>query len=627
MFNKDFFPTPREVVDSMLVGVDVKGKIVLEPSAGKGDIVDALFEYGASRVIACEINPDLAQIVAKKAQFLKADFLEVTAEEISHVDLIVMNPPFSADEKHITHAFEIMPKGCELVALCNSETIFNPFSQYRNKLKYLIEKNGYYSSLGKVFDTAERKSDVAVCLVRLFKKKDGSEQDEFEGYFDLAETVEYGEEGIMKHNEVREIVNRYVGAVKLFDEVLDHNIRMNQLIGKFPMSEYTHGGYDNELFKFGLSQKDKPIKREQFKIIVQKAAWKYVFAQMKMEKYMTQGVKQDINKFIEKQINVPFTMKNIFKMLEIIVGTSSSRFDTALLEVFDHFTKHTKENRFSVEGWATNSSYMFNRKIIINYVFSRESYKPGDEIGLQYSRNPAYLKFDDLVKVMCSISGTDWNSIGSFWDYYIKNGQYANRPALKTNTWYDFHFFRFKGFLKNTMHLEFKDEKLWCLLNQRVGELKGFVLPEEMKKKAKQKESEIKKDKFPGAEQPPTEPERLMIEAPKKVKTEKVLGKTDDVFVSAMDYIGTGKLLIEVTGNHKPHKEFIKSQGVKNWDGKNLRWWTKYGTPAQYEALMAYFGSGNQGNEAEEEIVSETDIDPGYNYQMLNRELLNLAVA
>lgn len=793
MFNKDFYPTPREVIDTMLVGVDVKEKIVLEPSAGKGDIVDVLFEYGASRVMACEINPDLAQIVAQKAQFLKADFLDVTAEEISHVDLIVMNPPFSADEKHITHAFEIMPKGCELVALCNAETINNPFSRYRDKLKYLIDKNGYSSYLGKVFDTAERKSDVGVALVRLFKRKDGSEQDEFEGYFDLDETPEYAEEGIMKHNEIREIVNRYVGAVKLFDEVLDHNVRMNQLIGMFPMSEYTHGGYNNELFKFSLSQKDKPIKREEFKTIVQKAAWKYVFAKMKMEKYMTQGVKQDINKFIEKQVNVPFTMKNIFKMLEIIVGTSSSRFNQALLEVFDEFTKHTKDNRYAVEGWATNSHYMFNRKIIINYVFSRESYKTGDEIGIQYTRNPAYLKFDDLIKVMCSLSGIDWNSIGSFWDYYVKNGQYADRPALKTNTWYDFGFFRFKGFLKSTMHLEFKDEKLWCLLNQRVGELKGFVLPEEMKKKAKQKEKEIKKDKFPGAEPEPMEPEQLMIEAPKKAEISQINDKTNastmitntnhtkwvylneqdfksikpletfpnervirgiwkgkevtayfageitytkvvsqeaadwhnvpigsylvnawtghfptqliadvvdkmynsdtelsrktgyiskslnlgtatvcvtniestldiltqnnfivlgentpelemksrekyypkpiynsqpsldiksnnsskvqkiskmnDVFVTATNFEDTGKLLIEVTGNHKPHKEFIKSQGVKAWDGENLRWWTKFGTPAQYEALMAYFGSG----------------EVEYDYELFNRELLNIS--
>lgn len=69
----------------------------------------------------------------------------------------------------------------------------------------------------------------------------------------------------------------------------------------------------------------------------------------------------------------------------------------------------------------------------------------------------------------------------------------------------------------------------------------------------------------------------------------------NDVYVTAKPYQETGKLLIEVTGNHKQHKEFIKSQGVKAWDGEKLRWWTKYGTPAQYEALVAYFGN-SEGN-------------------------------
>ena len=39
---------------------------------------------------------------------------------------------------------------------------------------------------------------------------------------------------------------------------------------------------------------------------------------MNMEKYVTSGVMKDINKFVETQEKVPFTMKNIYKMLEII---------------------------------------------------------------------------------------------------------------------------------------------------------------------------------------------------------------------------------------------------------------------------------------------------------------------
>jgi hypothetical protein len=34
MFNNDFYPTPKEVIETMLQGLDLYGKNVLDPSAG-----------------------------------------------------------------------------------------------------------------------------------------------------------------------------------------------------------------------------------------------------------------------------------------------------------------------------------------------------------------------------------------------------------------------------------------------------------------------------------------------------------------------------------------------------------------------------------------------------------------
>ena len=42
MFGIDFYPTPREVIEQMLMGVEIQDKYVLEPSAGSGNIVDIL---------------------------------------------------------------------------------------------------------------------------------------------------------------------------------------------------------------------------------------------------------------------------------------------------------------------------------------------------------------------------------------------------------------------------------------------------------------------------------------------------------------------------------------------------------------------------------------------------------
>src|SRR6056297_423462 len=102
MFNKDFYPTPESVILESLAkaNFDITDKVVLEPSAGKGNAVEVL-KRQAREVIVCEKNDDLARIVSSKAdRFLKQDFFEVEAHEISHVDLIWMNPPFSKDEDH-----------------------------------------------------------------------------------------------------------------------------------------------------------------------------------------------------------------------------------------------------------------------------------------------------------------------------------------------------------------------------------------------------------------------------------------------------------------------------------------------------------------------------------------------
>ena len=60
---KEFYPTPEELVNKMLDGVNLNYvKTVLEPSAGKGDIVQGLkshAKYQNLDIDCVEINKDL----------------------------------------------------------------------------------------------------------------------------------------------------------------------------------------------------------------------------------------------------------------------------------------------------------------------------------------------------------------------------------------------------------------------------------------------------------------------------------------------------------------------------------------------------------------------------------------
>ena len=211
--NADFYPTPDEVINTMMMSEDFVGKTILEPSAGKGNIVDWLKKNGAGKVIACEKDTNIKKLLNGKCDIIADDFLTVSSEQISHVDYIVMNPPFSEGAKHILHAFEIAPAGCTIIALCNSESVNQGWERNATKEKLIetIELYGCKEFLGRVFDDAERRTDVHVSLIKLYKEGEG--QDEFDGYMfsNEKDSLDANEtEGLVQYNVVRDMVNRYI---------------------------------------------------------------------------------------------------------------------------------------------------------------------------------------------------------------------------------------------------------------------------------------------------------------------------------------------------------------------------------------------------------------------------------
>ncbi len=181
--NADFYPTPEDVINTMMLGEDILGKTILEPSAGSGNIVKWLKSNGAGEVIACEKEKYLQKLLVGECNLLAEDFLSVKAEQISHVDYIVMNPPFSNGVKHIKHAFDIAPAGCTIIALCNTSNLENSYSSERQELRELIALYGCSESLGAVFVASERRTDVQVSLIKLYKEAEGN--DEFAGVYVL----------------------------------------------------------------------------------------------------------------------------------------------------------------------------------------------------------------------------------------------------------------------------------------------------------------------------------------------------------------------------------------------------------------------------------------------------------
>lgn len=476
MFNDSFYPTPLSVLDQM--GIDCYDKVCLEPSSGKGDIIDYLNKNGASQVLCCEYNKDLATISASKGQLIANDFFSVTSEMISHVNLIVMNPPFSNADKHIMHAWNIAPEGCEIIALCNWETINNDRGYSRKELAELISNYGESVNLKDCFSQAERTTNVQVGLVKLFKPV-VTEGNGFDGFY-LDYDSELQENAVIGFNEIKAVVNTYVAAVRCFDKVEAVAAELKAFTNvTFVGKQKEDKSYEKHLLSFGegltfktsYSDSAGVITKSQFAKAFQKKCWNYIFDLVNIQKYVTKGVMEDINKFINNRKNYPFTVKNISKMLDIIVGTREQTMQKAIVEAVDNFTRHTHENRFGVEGWKTNDGHLLNKKFIVNYV---AGYEFGNNLRVKTYNSHQVEYLIDLQKALCLITAIDFDTIAKV--HQLKD--------LTANTWYEWGFFEFKVYKKGTGHFKFKDEKVWEMLNRAYARIKGQVLPEKFKSAA-----------------------------------------------------------------------------------------------------------------------------------------------
>lgn len=467
--NPDFYPTPNEVIEQMMLGEDYVGKTVLEPSAGSGNIVRWLKLNGSCNVVACENDLTLRNLLGNVCPLIGDDFLKLTSEQVSYVDLIVMNPPFSHGAEHIMHAWEIAPSGCTIIALCNSTNVnATCYREYR-KLQEAVELYGSSEFLGDVFSTSERKTNVNVSLVKLYKQADG--EDEFSGYFFSQEDEDAAnqntKEGLMPYNVVRDLVNRYISAVKLFDSVMEASNQINEIakVEKFSLPIY--------FTAVNAEERSTTITRAQYKKELQKYYWRVIFRKLNMEKFATSKLHQQINRFVEKQSNVPFTMKNVYSVLNMVIQTTGQRMRTALSEAFDLICSLSAENSTAGETWKTNANYMVNRKFIVSWITEYDTRWPNPFVRLKIGGNKD--RIEDICKALCFLTGTDYNNMESLSSFVGEN-------QLAWGGWFDWGFFRCRAYKKGTMHFEFKDEKVWMMFNQEVAKERGWSLPKKTNK-------------------------------------------------------------------------------------------------------------------------------------------------
>lgn len=144
-----FFPTPKNLIEQMIELAELKKEdAILEPSAGKGDILDAIREYfgdDEGDLDAIEMNSNLREILELKGyNVIASDF--ISYEETAY-DKILMNPPFEngQDVDHVMHAYDLLKHGGRLVAIMSEGPFFRQFKKDENFREWLSENNAFVS--------------------------------------------------------------------------------------------------------------------------------------------------------------------------------------------------------------------------------------------------------------------------------------------------------------------------------------------------------------------------------------------------------------------------------------------------------------------------------------------------
>lgn len=114
--------TPPWLADDMVRLAYIRpNHLILEPSAGRGNIVRAIHRIPHGTVHAVELNAEAcADLLDMNCQVSKGDFLKMAGGMRAIYDRVVMNPPGTNTATHVLMAAALLKDGGRIVALVHN---------------------------------------------------------------------------------------------------------------------------------------------------------------------------------------------------------------------------------------------------------------------------------------------------------------------------------------------------------------------------------------------------------------------------------------------------------------------------------------------------------------------------
>lgn len=524
----EFYPTPDTLIEKMLDGLDYRMiESVLEPSAGKGDLIQGFlwamsnelrYSHDVS-VDAIEIDPYLRQILSynfsdavkedtykayreldrmlsssrteeQRAEYSRLrseldymDYFEsvhivhddfLTYRSYKHYDLILMNPPFSVGDKHLLKAMELQERGGAIVCLLNAETLRNPYTATRQQLaKKLQQYEAQIEFVDDAFQDAERKArvDVAIVRVHIPEAKDES---------DIWERMKKAEvERSMPDPELKALVSGdYIEqAVQLYNTEVSATlelVRQYKALAPYMTSSLT-GEYSWDKSPIvALKVGDKEFSLNRYLRSVRLKYWRALFHNDKFTGKLTSELLKRFQETVDKMADYEFSAFNIKQVALEMNAAMSKGIENEILRLFDQLTvEHSYypeccNNRHYYNGWTTNKAHKIGKKVILPT--NLQSYSWKKEAFDEY-RAAEYLS--DIEKVLNYLEAEPQNDNGSL----ERRVRMAHDDGQNRNIC--LRYFAVDIFKKGTIHIKFHPSAMPIVdrLNIYASRKKGWLPP------------------------------------------------------------------------------------------------------------------------------------------------------
>lgn len=477
MFGTQFYPTPASLANRMLAGISFGRSIksVLEPSAGAGDLIDAVLRRAATHsrydtvdVDAIEIDPDLAAILAGKGhRVVWDDFL--TFQSWKRYDLIVMNPPFADGVKHLTKALDMQARyGGVTVCLLNAETLRNPHSRERLELAERLNSATVTSQIEYVADafiSADRPTKVEVAIVTATTAK--VDRSSFiRAEFRAAEERDEPAAEQRRHDQLV-VGDAIADMICDFDLEADAGVRLIELWEQTSnlLASNGDGPYSSRMLNLQVGSKDASVNA--YLNTLRHRYWTKLFEHPALTSKLTVQMRDEMRQRLDEFAGYDFNLRNIRTLQGALVSGLNAGVEAEAIAVFDTLSQQHAMDRFSknvhyYSGWKTNDAWLVNRRVIIptylGYFHSWGSSKVADvlndiELVLNY--------FDGMAPIDLPVTTLLTRS------HDIPFGEKIR-----------FHYFDATVYAKGTIHITFRCPDLVKRLNVFAGKHYNMLPPD-----------------------------------------------------------------------------------------------------------------------------------------------------